>query len=251
MAEEKMKLDSSDPPAHNQSNVYNVDLEKGLCLDTQQDINKLSYPSSFNSNNSKKTIVNRFQNSLIKKSYDEALKQLSHRFPDNLVLKNRNYREQLTLFFSLMCTLAISYILKLLSWLKQVYLEAGCSWALFGPIGLMFMLWAILNGFFFNFPLLTVRITRTFAHVIIGVSVVIAVLVGCVGAAGVSVVSLVCWGFYNILVFGLGLKLERSAENIGSPTLPRHQQRDDTVAPLSTTTRNEEIERQNNPTTQS
>ncbi|EPY50717.1 hypothetical protein SPOG_05760 [Schizosaccharomyces cryophilus OY26] len=259
MSEKELKFDSSDPPAYSQSNVYNVDLEKGLCLDTQQNINKSSYPTSFNSNNSQKTPRNGSQNSiaLIKKSYEEVFKQLSLRFSDNLVIIDESQRLPSTFFFSLMCTLAISYSFKLLSWLEQVYSDDKLSWALLPPLGPLLVIWASLFGLFYYFTSLAVKITRTVAQIILGVAVVIGgvpvligALIGCVGAAGVFIVDLVCCGFYNITVFGLGMEFERPAENTGSPTLPRYQQRDDALAPPPTTT-NEEIELQSNPTTQS
>ncbi|EPY51885.1 hypothetical protein SPOG_00307 [Schizosaccharomyces cryophilus OY26] len=222
MAEEKLKLDSSDFTAHNQSNVYNVDLEKGLCLDTQQDINKSSYSTSLKCNNRKKTIMNESQNfiALIKKYHEEILKQLSLRFPDNVVIKDRNCHLTVILFYSLMCTLAISNSFELLSWLEY-------SWTLLGPL---LMIWATLYALFYFLSSLAVVVVRTAAQVImyiliIGGAFIGALIIGVgalIGAAGVFLIGLLCWGFYNILVFCLGMEFECSAENTGSSTLPRY-----------------------------
>ncbi|EPY53913.1 hypothetical protein SPOG_05725 [Schizosaccharomyces cryophilus OY26] len=274
MSEKELKLDSSDPPAYNHANVYSADLEKGLCLDTPKDIKNPSNSTSVKAKHSKKTPRNGSQNSiaLIKKSYEEVLKQLSLRFSDNLVIIDESQRLPSTLFFSLMCTLAISYCFKLLSWLEQVYSDDKLSWALLAPLGPLLVIWTSLFGLFYYSSSFAVKVARTIAQVILGVAVVVAVfiggvavvvavliggvavvvavLIGGIGAAGVFVVGLLCWGFYNITVFGLGMEFKRSAENTGSPTLPRYQQRDDTLAPPPTTT-NEEIELQSNPTTQS
>ncbi|EPY53861.1 hypothetical protein SPOG_05047 [Schizosaccharomyces cryophilus OY26] len=252
MSEKELKFDSSDPPAYNHANVYSADLEKGLCLDTPKDIKNPSNSTSVKAKHSKKTPRNGSQNSiaLIKKSYEEVLKQLSLRFSDNLVIIDESQRLPSTLFFSLMCTLAISYSFKLLSWLEQVYSDDKLSWALLAPLGPLLVIWTSLFGLFYYSSSFAVKVARTIAQVILGVVVVIGGVSVLIGSAGVFVVDLVCCGFYNITVFGLGMEFERSAENTGSPTLPRYQQRDDALAPPPTTT-NEEIELQSNPTTQS
>ncbi|EPY50539.1 hypothetical protein SPOG_01295 [Schizosaccharomyces cryophilus OY26] len=249
MSEKELKFDSSDPPAYNHANVYNVDLEKGICLDTPKDIKNPSNSTSVKAKQRKKPHRNGSQNfsSLITKSYEELLKQLSLRFPDNLVVKDQNYRRFSTLFFSLMCTLAISYSFKLLSWLEQVYSDDKLSWALLAPLGLLLVIWTILFCLFYYFSSLAVKITRTVSQVIIYIFIFGGALIICVG---VFVIGPLCFACYSILVFGLGMEFEGSAENASSPMLSRYQQKDDAVAPPPTNT-NEEIELQSNPTTQS
>ncbi|EPY52473.1 hypothetical protein SPOG_01796 [Schizosaccharomyces cryophilus OY26] len=247
MSEKELKLDSSDPPAYNHANVYNVDLEKGLPLNTPKDKNNPSNSTFVKAKHNKKTII--VESDDFNGFFTDFRKNIDHYFPENVVVKSKWMFFSLILVLSLLCTLAISHRFELFSFLKQVYMENGCSWALLGPSGIFLVTWAI---FFASFCaliwpfILTVRIA---AIVVIFIVVGLAWYVS-TGFKGLAwFVGAIFWGIHNILVFGLGMEFERSAENTGSPTLPKYQQRDHALAPPLTTT-NEEIELQRNPTTQ-
>ncbi|EPY49762.1 hypothetical protein SPOG_05767 [Schizosaccharomyces cryophilus OY26] len=241
MSEKELKFDSSDPPAYNHANVYNVDLEKGLPLYTPKDINKTSNSTSVKAKQSKKTIITEFDS--FNDFFTDFRKKTDHYFPENVVVKSKSMFFFLILGLSFLCTLAISYRFELFSFLKQVYMENGYSLALLGPLGIWLVIWAIFFALFYAliWPfILTIRIAaKVIIFIVVGLGEVLGWFVGAI-----------FWGIYNITVFGLGMKFESSAENTGSPTLPRYQQRDDALAPPPTTT-NEEIELQSNPTTQS
>ncbi|WBW75408.1 hypothetical protein SOMG_04384 [Schizosaccharomyces osmophilus] len=101
----------SDPPAYSHVNVYNVDLEKGLPLYTQQDTNK-----SPNSDERKR----------------EASQFLNREFPDNVVVKEKSQRLLSTIIPSLVCVCAISYYFRTYTFLVDGFKDWG-NWPL-GPL---------------------------------------------------------------------------------------------------------------------
>ncbi|EPY49256.1 hypothetical protein SPOG_05003 [Schizosaccharomyces cryophilus OY26] len=267
MSEKELKFDSSDPPAYSQSNVYNVDLEKGLPLYMPKDIKNPSNSTSFKTKHRKKRII--VESDDFSRFFTDFRKKTDHYFPENVVVKSKSMFFCLILALSFLCTLAISYRFELFSFPKQVYMENGYSLALLGPSGLLLVIWAIFFALFcaLIWPfILTIRIAaKVIIFIVVGLGNGLAWFVS-VGFEGLAwfvgtgfkglgeglawFVGAIFWGIYNITVFGLGMGFERSAENTGSPTLPRYQQRDDALAPPPTNT-NEEIELQSNPTTQS
>ncbi|EPY51526.1 hypothetical protein SPOG_05757 [Schizosaccharomyces cryophilus OY26] len=259
MSEKELKFDSSDPPAYNHANVYNVDLEKGLPLYKPKDINKTSNSTSVKVKQSKKTIMTESS------SFPESIKELhcktseivNYGFPENVVLKHRNYRLLSTAIFSLLCTLAISYPFEPFSWLKNAFNEIKYDWTLLGFLVLLIVIWAIFYAFFYFFHPIAIGAIRALPYSIIFVCIAIGnigvLLGGVIYKIGVllgDIIYAVAQGFYIVFMRFLGLDYANTTETTGSPTLPGYQQRDDALAPPPTTT-NEEIELQSNPTTQS
>ncbi|EPY52895.1 hypothetical protein SPOG_05018 [Schizosaccharomyces cryophilus OY26] len=148
MSEKELKFDSSDPPAYSHADVYNVDLEKGLPLYTPKDINKTSNSTSVKAKQSKKTIITEFDS--FNDFFTDFRKKTDHYFPENVVVKRKRMFYLLISVLSLLCALAISYRFELFSFLKQVYMENGYSWALLGPLGIWLVIWAIFFALFYG-----------------------------------------------------------------------------------------------------
>ncbi|EPY50956.1 hypothetical protein SPOG_04954 [Schizosaccharomyces cryophilus OY26] len=250
MSEKELKFGSSDPPAYSHADVYNVDLEKGLCLCTQENVSKSSVSTPLKTKERKKNIVTESS------SFPESIKELhcktseivNYGFPENVVLKHRNYRLLSTAIFSLLCTLAISYPFEPFSWLKNAFNEIKYDWTLLGFLVLLIVIWAIFYAFFYFFHPIAIGAIRALPYSIIFVCIAIGnigVLLGDaiynVGVLLGDIIYAVAQGFYIVFMYFLGLDFANTTETTGSPTLPRYQQRDDALAPPPTTT-NEEIE---------
>ncbi|EPY50283.1 hypothetical protein SPOG_01044 [Schizosaccharomyces cryophilus OY26] len=189
--------------------------------------------------------------------FTECRKKTDHYFPENVVVKSKRRFFSLIFVLSLLYKLAISHRFNFLSCLLNLSIEKGYGQAILLSLGIFLVTWAIFFALFcaLIWPfILTIRIAaKVIIFIVVGLGNGLAWFVG-VGFKGLGeglawFVGAIFWAVYNILVFGLGMEFERSAENTGSPTLPRYQQRDDALAPPPTTT-NEEIELQSNPTTQ-
>ncbi|EPY52795.1 hypothetical protein SPOG_02114 [Schizosaccharomyces cryophilus OY26] len=198
MSENELKFDLSDPPAYSHANVYNVDLEKGLPLYKPKDIKKLSYTTSFKTKERKKKIMTEFDS--FNGFFTDFRKNIDHYFPENVVVKSKWRFFSLIFVLSLLCTLAISYRFNFLPWLLTVSIEKGYGQAL--PSGIFLVIWAIFFALFcaLIWPfILTVRIAA---------KVIIFIVVG-LGNGLAWFVGAIFWGFYNILVFFLGMEFER------------------------------------------
>ncbi|EPY53786.1 hypothetical protein SPOG_02980 [Schizosaccharomyces cryophilus OY26] len=247
MSEKELKFGSSDPPAYSHADVYNVELEKGLPLHKPKDINKTSNSTSVKAKQSKKTIMTESNSFLesIKELHCKTSELVNYGFPENVVLKHRNYRLLSTAVFSLLCTAAISYPFEPFSWLKNAFNENKYDWTLLGLLVLLIVIWTIFYAFFYFFHPIAIGAIRALPYSIIFVCIAI----GNIGVLLGDIIYAVAQGFYIVFMYFLGLDFANTTETTGSPTLPRYQQRDDALAPPPTTT-NEEIELQSNPTTQ-
>ncbi|WBW75139.1 hypothetical protein SOMG_04493 [Schizosaccharomyces osmophilus] len=162
MSEEKPSLDSSVPP---EGHAFNIDLEKGLPLNTPQDI-KESFGSG--SPKIKRNKVVAFLGFLLpdKDYYDikenkikanaytflaEYKKETKHHFPKNVIVENRTVHCISTSVLSLLCSLAAFYHYDFLSWLLHVSSEIGYPWDFFCPLGQFFLTWATSFGVFYVF----------------------------------------------------------------------------------------------------
>ncbi|WBW70849.1 hypothetical protein SOMG_02328 [Schizosaccharomyces osmophilus] len=257
----------SDPPAYSHVNVYNVDLEKGLPLYTQQDTNKSPNSGSLQTKEKKDIAMDQLGDFhfFLDERKREASQFLNREFPDNVVVKEKSQRLLSTIIPSLVCVCAISYYFRTYTFLIDGFKDWG-NWPL-GPLIIHVVVFIVFVAAFFCLHSFILGTVRRLLCVVILMGCVLPFLFSAIGnvysAIGkiigmvVDILmyglgTIICgvgYGLYCTLLACLGLNFVSSTEHTSSPTLPSYQQRDNALAPPPTDT-NEEIELQSNPSTQ-